>query len=181
MFIQPRFEQVDVNAGNYRQTLVVSSYRLWLLVKKLFRKQVRDFLVINLHGFKELILNVNLTSRTPSSQFFSIFSNLFTFWLLSTSYDICLDGWVFTSTKMVNQSNLYQNEESVALVQKIFNWPKTIKPNILSSWLKVTGGRATRVHAITSSNFCIESYPLLASSQHVGATAAVTILLLSFL
>ena len=30
--------------------------------------------------------------------------------------------------------------------------------------------------AITCSNFRIESYPLLASSQHVGATAAVTII-----
>ena len=34
--------------------------------------------------------------------------------------------------------------------------------------------------AITGSNFRIESYPLLASSQHVGATAVVTILLFSF-
>ena len=38
-----------------------------------------------------------------------------------------------------------------------------------------------RFAAITGSNFRLESYPLLASSQHVGATAAVTILLLSFL
>ena len=38
-----------------------------------------------------------------------------------------------------------------------------------------------RFAAITGSNFRIESYPLLARSQHVGATAAVTILLLSFL
>ena len=33
-----------------------------------------------------------------------------------------------------------------------------------------------RVAAITGSKFRIESYPLLASSQHVGATAAVTII-----
>ena len=33
-----------------------------------------------------------------------------------------------------------------------------------------------RFAAITGSKFCIKSYPLLASSQHVGATAAVTIL-----
>ena len=31
-----------------------------------------------------------------------------------------------------------------------------------------------RFAAITGSKFCIESYPLVASSQHVGATAAVT-------
>ena len=34
-----------------------------------------------------------------------------------------------------------------------------------------------RFSAITGSKFRIESYPLLASSQHVGATAAVTIFL----
>ena len=39
----------------------------------------------------------------------------------------------------------------------------------------------SRFAAITGSNFRIESYPLLASSQHVGATVAVTILLFSFL
>ena len=33
-----------------------------------------------------------------------------------------------------------------------------------------------RFAAITGSKFCIESYPLLASSQQVGATAAVTII-----
>ena len=31
-----------------------------------------------------------------------------------------------------------------------------------------------RFAAITGSKFCLESYPLLASSQNVGATAAVT-------
>ena len=81
-----------------------------------------------------------------------------------------IDRWVFTSTKMINQSHLYQNKKSIPLVPKKFNWPKTIKPTTLSSWFK-----------ITVSNFRIESYPLLASSQHVGATAAVTILLFSFL
>ena len=34
---------------------------------------------------------------------------------------------------------------------------------------------------ITGSKFCIESYPLVASSQHVGASAAVTILQLEFM
>ena len=34
--------------------------------------------------------------------------------------------------------------------------------------------------AITGSKFPIESYPLLASSQHVGATAAVSILFFMF-
>ena len=34
--------------------------------------------------------------------------------------------------------------------------------------------------AITGSKFRIKSYPLLASSQHVGATAAVTILFIMF-
>ena len=48
------------------------------------------------------------------------------------------------STKMINQSHLYQNKKSIALVPKIFNWPKTIKPTTLSSWFKVAGGRATR-------------------------------------
>ena len=33
-----------------------------------------------------------------------------------------------------------------------------------------------RFAAITGSKFRIESYPMLASSQHVGATAAVTII-----
>ena len=33
-----------------------------------------------------------------------------------------------------------------------------------------------RFAAITGPNFCTESYPLLASSQHVGANAAVTFL-----
>ena len=90
--------------------------------------------------------------------------------------------WVFTSTKMINQSQLYQNEKSIALVPKIFNWPK------ISNWpksrFKVAGGRLRarrRFAAITGSDFRIESYPLLASSQHVGATEAFTILLLSFL
>ena len=35
-----------------------------------------------------------------------------------------------------------------------------------------------RLAAMTGSKFRIESYPLLESSQHVGAAAAVTILLL---
>ena len=35
-----------------------------------------------------------------------------------------------------------QNKKSIALVPKIFNWPKTIKPTTLSSWFKVAGGRA---------------------------------------
>ena len=34
--------------------------------------------------------------------------------------------------------------------------------------------------AITGSEFCYKSYPLLANSQHVGATAAVTIFFLMF-
>ena len=34
----------------------------------------------------------------------------------------------------------------------------------------------TSFAAITGSKFLIESYPLLASSQHVGATAVVTII-----
>ena len=38
-----------------------------------------------------------------------------------------------------------------------------------------------RFAVITRSNFRIKSYPLLASSQHVGATAAVTILLIMFI
>ena len=38
-----------------------------------------------------------------------------------------------------------------------------------------------RFAAIADSNVLIESYPLFASSQHVGATAAVTILLFCFL
>ena len=38
-----------------------------------------------------------------------------------------------------------------------------------------------RFAAITGSKFRIESYPLVASSQHVGATAAVTILQLEFM
>ena len=37
-----------------------------------------------------------------------------------------------------------------------------------------------RFAAITGSKFRIKSYPLLASSQHVGATAAVTILFIMF-
>ena len=38
-----------------------------------------------------------------------------------------------------------------------------------------------RFVAITGSKFRIESYPLVASSQHVGAAAAVTILQLEFM
>ena len=38
-----------------------------------------------------------------------------------------------------------------------------------------------RFAAITGSNLRIENYPLLASSQHVGATAAVAIFLLMFI
>ena len=38
-----------------------------------------------------------------------------------------------------------------------------------------------RFAAITGSNFRMESFPMLASSLHVGATAAVIILQLSFL
>ena len=38
-----------------------------------------------------------------------------------------------------------------------------------------------RFAAITGSKFHIESYPLVASSQHVGAAAAVTILQLEFM
>ena len=43
----------------------------------------------------------------------------------------------------------YQNDKSVpfvpsiALVPKLFNLPKTIKPTTLSSWFKVAGGRAS--------------------------------------
>ena len=37
-------------------------------------------------------------------------------------------------------------------------------------------GARRRFAAITDSNFCKESYPLLASSQHVGATGVATIL-----
>ena len=42
-------------------------------------------------------------------------------------------------------------------------------------------GARRRFGAMTGSKFRIESYPLLASSQHVGATAAVTILQLEFM
>ena len=44
-------------------------------------------------------------------------------------------------------------------------------------------GARRRFPAITGSKFCIEieSYPLVASSQHVGAAAAVTILQLEFM
>ena len=38
-----------------------------------------------------------------------------------------------------------------------------------------------RFAAITGSKFLIESYPLMASSHHVGAAAAVTILQLEFM
>ena len=47
---------------------------------------------------------------------------------------------------------------------------------------KVAGGRARRrFAAITGSKFRIKSHPLLTSSQHVGATAVVTILLFMFI
>ena len=42
-------------------------------------------------------------------------------------------------------------------------------------------GARHRCAAITGSKFRIESYPLVASSQHVGAAAAVTILQLEFM
>ena len=38
-----------------------------------------------------------------------------------------------------------------------------------------------RIAAITGSKFHIESFPLVASSQHVGAAAAVTILQLELI
>ena len=50
---------------------------------------------------------------------------------------------------------------------------KTSKPFIGS---KSPVGARLGFAAITGFNFRKESYPLLASSQHVGATAAVTIL-----
>ena len=75
----------------------------------------------------------------------------------------------------------YQNKKSIALVPKKFNWPKTIKPTTLGSWFKVAGGSVTHASSITGSNFRVDYYTLLASSQHVGATPAVTILLFSFL
>ena len=60
MFIQPRFEQVDLNAGNYSG----SEFQPFMaaMVKKLHRKQVRDF--INLQGFarKFLSFSVNIPS-----------------------------------------------------------------------------------------------------------------------
>ena len=39
----------------------------------------------------------------------------------------------------------------------------------------------SRFEAITGSKFRIDSYPLVASSQHIGAAAAVTILQLEFM
>ena len=46
----------------------------------------------------------------------------------------------------------YQNDKSVPLVPKIFNWPKTIKPTTLSSWFKVAGGRAMRASPLRGDN-----------------------------
>ena len=97
---------------------------------------------------------------------------------------ISMNRRVFTNTKMINQTHLYQNKKTIALVPKTFNWQKNSKPTIFSSWFKVADG-ALRAHrrfaAITGSKFCIESYLLMASSQHFGAIAAVTILLFNFL
>ena len=53
---------------------------------------------------------------------------------------------------MINQSHLYQNKKSIALVPKMFNWPKTIKPTTLSSWFKVAGGRAMRASPLRGDN-----------------------------
>ena len=64
-----------------------------------------------------------------------------------------MKSWgVFTSTKMINQSHLSQNKKSIALVTKIFNWPKTTKPTILSSWFKVAGGCAKRASPLPGDN-----------------------------
>ena len=57
-----------------------------------------------------------------------------------------------------------------------FGRKKSELETFLGSRSTVGALRARRCfEAITGSKFCIESYPLLASSQHVGATAAATI------
>ena len=52
------------------------------------------------------------------------------------------------------------------------------KTKLAESRFKIAGGGFA---AITGSKFRIEFYPLVASSQHVGAAAAVTILQLEFM
>ena len=42
-------------------------------------------------------------------------------------------------------------------------------------------GARRRFAAITGSKFCIESYPLVASTQQVGAAAMVTVLQFEFM
>ena len=84
-----------------------------------------------------------------NAQYFVCYEHVIRFSLFGifiAQYILCyehVNRGVFTSTKMINQSYLYQNKKSIALVPKIFNWPKTIKPTTLSSWFKVAGGRAT--------------------------------------
>ena len=58
------------------------------------------------------------------------------------------------------------------------------KTKLAESRFKIASGRATRASSLrgnTGSKFRIESYPLLASSQQVGAAAATTILQLEFM
>ena len=86
----------------------------------------------------------------------------FLLFIYRTKTYVCFSG-EYSSIKMINQSHLYQNKISIALVPKIFNWPMTIKPTTLSSWSTAPVGalRARRCFAaIIGSNFRIESYPL---------------------
>ena len=71
--------------------------------------------------------------------------------------------------------HMSQNEKSVTKVTNLFKCSKT---NSAESRFKVAEEHDTKT--LTGPEICI-SYPLLASSQHVGATAAVTTLPLAFM
>ena len=67
-----------------------------------------------------------------------------------------------------NQSHRSQIKNAVAYVPNLFNWSKTI---LVDSRFKIGGG----------SKFLLESDALLASYQHIGKTAEVTILPLAIM
>ena len=85
-------------------------------------------------------------------------------------------------SKLKNQSHRLQNIKSSRISSKSFQLIERLNKPSLGLRSPVGALRARRrFAAITGSKFRIESYPLVGSSQHVGAAAAVTILQLVFM
>ena len=95
----------------------------------------------------------------------------------SSSLNWCL----LINPKMKNQSHRSQKNSS-RISPKSFQLFKRLNKLSLGLTSPVGVLRARRSFAaITGPKFRIESYPLVASSQHVGAAAAFTILQLEFM